>query len=154
MSRLGTLARVSPELLEQLRSPEAKPYEVLSEHETQIDLDKSWDVLRFLLDEAGVPVNPMRSGRLYPSAERAWGHDQNSCLLTVEEVRRVWRFLEATPFRNIAMHLRAGIDTPLYPGWQLDDPLVRRAMEPEYEAMVELFGDAAAAGECVVFWEA
>ena len=58
MSMLGSLTRVSPEEADRLRSPDAQPYEVLSEHEAPIDLDKYWDVLRFLLDAAG-PARPV-----------------------------------------------------------------------------------------------
>jgi hypothetical protein len=154
MSYLGSLVRVSPQRLDELRSPGSEAYKVLCEHETQIDLDKSWDGLRFLLDAVGVPVNPMRSGRPYPSAELAWGYDGNSCLLTVEEVRQVWHFLETKPFRDIAIHLPAATEAQLYPGRQWDEPSTREMIECQYEELAELFRDAAAAGECTVFWAA
>jgi hypothetical protein len=155
MSTLGSLARVSPELLERLRAPEENPYAVLSDHEEQIDLDRYWDVLRFVLDAAGVPINPMRSGRLYPSAESAWGgHGGDSCLLTVEEVRRVSEFLDARPFSDIALHLRAAVNAPLYGNKQWDRPDIRDRIEHLYQEMVALFRDAAASGECTVFWAA
>lgn len=154
MSILGTLVRVSPQLLEELRSPEARPYAVLAEHDTQIDLDRFWDVLRFLLDEAGVPVNPMRSGTLYPSAELAWGYDGNSCLLTTEQVSRVSYFLDARPFEDIAVHLRAAAQAPLYASRQWEEPSTRERIEQEYEAVRRLLREAAEAGECTVFWAA
>ncbi|GIE85509.1 DUF1877 family protein [Actinoplanes regularis] len=155
MSILGSLARVSPELLEQLRAPDAQPYAVLSDHETQIDLDRYWDVLRFLLDAGGVPINPMRSGRLYPSVERAWGGpDGDSCLLAVEEARQVSEFLDARPFSDLAIHLRAAGEAPLYGNKQWDRPDIRDRVELLYEEMVQLFRDAADAGECTVFWAA
>ncbi|MBF9131907.1 DUF1877 family protein [Plantactinospora sp. S1510] len=154
MSILGSLARVSPGLVEELRSPAAWPYGVLSEHETQVDLERYWDVLRFLLDEAGAPFNPMRSGRLYPSAERAWGYDGNSCLLTVEEVRKVWHFLELMPFSAVAIHLGAAKDASLYPDRDWDRPITQYWVERSYDAMVELVREAAAAGDCTIFWAA
>lgn len=154
MSILGSLARVSPDLVEELRSPAARPYDVLSEHETQVDLDRFWDVLGFLLDAAGAPVNPMRSGRLYPSAEGAWGYDGNSCLLTVEEVRQVWHFLESTPFSAVAIHLGAAKDASLYPDRDWDRSIARYRVERSYDEMVELVREAATAGECTIFWAA
>lgn len=152
MSILGSLARVSPGLVEELRSPAAQPYDVLSEHETQIDLEKDWDVLRFLLDAAGAPFNPMRSGRLYPSAERAWGYDPNSCLLTVEEVRQVGHFLDTTPFSAVEVHLSAAKNASLYPDRDWERPIDRYWVERSYDAMVELVREAAAAGDCTIFW--
>jgi len=155
MSILGSLVRVPPGLVEELRAPGADPYGVLSEHETQIDLDRYWDVLRFLLDAAGVPVNPMRSGRLYPSAEEAWGHDGDSCLLTVEEVRDVSDFLESTPFLAVAVHLRAATQVELYPmNREWDSPAMHERVAGFYEETTVLFREAAAAGECMVFFAA
>lgn len=155
MSMLGSLVRVSPEDVDRLRSPDAQPYEVLSEHEAQIDLYKYWDVLRFLLDEAGVPVNPMRSGRLYPSEDRAWGgFDGDSCLLTADEVQQVAHFLESTPFPVLAAHLGAAAAAPIYGTRGLDDPFIQERVSHVYEQLRELFREAAANGDCTVFWAA
>ncbi|MEV4539346.1 DUF1877 family protein [Asanoa sp. NPDC049518] len=155
MSILGSLVRVSPNLVEELRSPGADPYDVISELDTQIDLDRYWDVLRFLLDAVDVPINPMHSGRPYPNAEDAWGHDRSSCLLTTDEVRQVSHFLEKTPFSEVAVHLKDATKVQLYPmNRQWNSELMFDRVKVSYDEMVELFREAARNGECIVYFAA
>jgi hypothetical protein len=75
VSVLGDIARVAPEELEQLRQDSVGAYRHLSRAPRipLLDVDRYWDILRLLLTHAGVPVNPIDGGELYPDAESARG---------------------------------------------------------------------------------
>ncbi|HJP76213.1 MAG TPA: hypothetical protein VJ914_18230 [Pseudonocardiaceae bacterium] len=121
MSVLGEVARISPDELDRLRL-DGGAYDYL-------------DGLRFVMDAAGFPVNPIGGGRPYPDERSAWGHgmpNTTSCALTADEVRQV--------------AARASYD------WSSHAVQMNAA---RYYGMLDaIFQEAATYGECTVFWAA
>lgn len=156
MSVLGDIARVSPVELERLRSA-SDAYAYLSREVPTCDLDRSWDGLRFAMDAAAFPVNPI-GGRPYPDEGSTWGEGgphTNSCALTSDEVRQAAALLAATPFTALAVHLTAVNTAGLYPNnWDWTSPDVQSGAARYYRMLVAFFQEAAAAGQCTVFWAA
>ncbi|HEY3505316.1 MAG TPA: DUF1877 family protein [Actinocatenispora sp.] len=157
MSVLGDVARVGPVELERLRST-ADAYAYLSGGAVPTcDLHRYWDGLRFAMDAAGFPVNPI-GGRPYPGTRSAWGHGMphtTSCALTPDEVRQAAALLAATPFPALAAHLTGAGVADLYPAnYDWRSPDTHAGAAGYYDALVGFFRDAAAAGQCTVFWAA
>ncbi|GAB3574868.1 hypothetical protein GCM10027445_36500 [Amycolatopsis endophytica] len=132
-------------------------YGYLSDQVPTCDLDRYWDGLRFAMDAAGFPINPI-GGEPYPDEGSTWGEGgphTNSCALTSDQVRQVASLLAATPFTALTKHLTAGGTAGLYPAnrnWA--SPVVHSCAAGYYRGLVEFFQEAAAAGQCTVFWAA
>jgi hypothetical protein len=157
MSVLGDVARVSPAELERLRTDRHR-YDYLSGPDVpKVDLDRYWDVLRFLMDAAGFSVNPI-GGEPYPDEMSAWGHGMPhsiSCALGPDEVRHAAALLAATPFSALEAHLAAAnaeVEYPMGRDWTEPDRWSTAA--DFYRMLGAFFQEAAAAGQCTVFWAA
>lgn len=156
MSILGDIARVDPQELEALRSGDTPAYSALanSEHIASLDLDRAWDILRFLLDAVKIPANPISGGYLYPDEESAWGYNGNSRVLPVEQVRQAAHFLRSTPFETVREHFASASEARLYAGHWLDSPAAGQRIEGYYAALADFCTQAADAGQCTIFWAA
>lgn len=113
-----------------------------------IDLDKSWDGLRYLLALAGPPPVDMVSGGV-PVTDQTWGYDAPR-LLTPDEVASSARFLASTPFERLAANYDpAALDAAdVYPGgWQDIDT---GYLAGWYRSLVDYFVGAAAMGDSVL----
>jgi hypothetical protein len=114
------------------------------------DLDKAWAALQHLLNRAGAPIDVIGGGA--PITDDEWGYDSPR-LLSVDDVAHAARFLDTTPFQNLASHYDARELTAarVYPQiWDHDDAL--QYLEGHYESLVELFHAAAADREPILVW--
>lgn len=157
MSILGDIARVSPLELDKLSS-NADAYGWLSREAPSVDLDRYWDGLRFAIDAAGSPVNPIGDGRPYPDEGSVWGADlpqATSHVLSCDEVRQASAWLSVTPFSSLVLHLAKANAAGLYPAnYDWTSPAVQTNMASCFRMLVIFFHEAATAGECCVFWAA
>ncbi|WP_027343093.1 DUF1877 family protein [Hamadaea tsunoensis] len=157
MSVLGDIARVSTTELERLRF-DSDAYGYLSGAQVpKVDLDRYWDCLRFVMDAAGFPVNPI-GGRPYPDEASAWGDgtpNSSSCTRTPDEVRLAAASLAATPFAALTKYLPAANAAALYPSnYDWTSLATRTNTARHYGALVAFFQQAAADGQSTVFWAA
>lgn len=115
-----------------------------------IDIDKAWGGLEFLLAQVDAPVDVISGG--VPITDEQWGYDSPRVLMP-DEVATAAAFLDATPFAAIAAHYEpaALIADDVYPKiW--DDPASLDYLRDGYEALVGFFHAAAAEGDSVLIW--
>lgn len=162
MSVLGDLARLDPDLLEELRAAPDEAYGHLLDMapEYRLDLDRDWVVLSFLMDAAEFPLNPVTAGDPFPDQDTAWGARGDCPLsrsLAPSDVARAADLLHGTPFDLLEPHLPAALAVHNRLGVPLTTERVeniRRLLAQRYGALVTFFGSAAKNGQCTVFWAA
>jgi hypothetical protein len=181
VSVLGDFVRLSPVLLEEIRAVPETSYLRLTDGfgpPERLELDWEWRPYGGLFDAAGFPVNPVRSGTIFPNEHMSFGTYGDSHSLSETEVAQAADLLARTPFEALAVHLRTvledqatvtidydytspGYHKPLPPEKvvrpHLPDELIRDRhyqLAERYGELVAFFRTAADRGECAVFWAA
>jgi hypothetical protein len=129
-----TRALEDPELAEELMEREILP------GEPDGYLDKSWDGLQFLFDQAEVSVDLRMDGEALDEEAHLAGWDVHLVAWAAQQ-------LSATPFEHLARHFDPARMTAddRYPRiWNRGDAL--SYLEAHYEGLVEFLTDVAAAG--------
>jgi Domain of unknown function (DUF1877) len=116
--------------------------------EPWLSLDKAWDALGYLLEEAtDGTIDVVRGGApIGKDEEFGFGPPR---YLTPEEVRQAADMLRRTPFDRLAAHYDAGQlrAAEIYPrGWDWDAGQLR-ALQRYFEELMEFFAVAAAHGD-------
>jgi len=155
MSVLGTLIRLDKSQFDDISaSADNDGFAKLMDLPEPFDLDRDWDVVRFLFDRGGAPVNPISGGVEFPGRAQQWSQDGPARCLSPLDVAAVHRYLAAVPFDDLARYLPevAVADPPLYPenrDWL--SPTVVAALRELFGRLLEFFERAVEAGNFVVF---
>jgi hypothetical protein len=179
VSELGDLVRLPPALSAEIASVPDAAYERMTNGfgaPERLELDWQWKPFGALMETAGFPVNPFRSGELFPNEETAFGADGDSRVLSVGQVATVARVLQRTPFDVLGAHLREYLEDEATAKTVMDyrSPDYRKPLPPEqwirseveedvvrdrygqldesYRDLTDFYRVAAANGEQTVFW--
>jgi hypothetical protein len=155
MSVLGTLIRLDKRRYEDiLAHPDRGGFRLLNDAPDPLDVDRDWDIVRFVFDQVGAPINPVTGGVAFPSAAHQWSYDGEArCFSAAEAATIVWS-LSSDTFADLsgALAAAAAADPPLYPAnrdWRA--PGTAAALRSRLLELREFFESAAAAGDHVVF---
>lgn len=119
-----------------------------------LDIDKSWDALRFLFARAGITVD-IFNGESFPTND-IWGHGSPGCVAP-ERVAEVARRCADTPFESLIKGISPAdlAKATVYPMnvWQVwNDEQTHSYLGRQYSRLVPYFQDAARDGHTVVTW--
>lgn len=153
MGAVAEYARVDPDTFSGLRGHgPAEAYEGIDalDPNAVMDIDKSWDALRFLLVADGAPVDVINGGA--PFASEEWGYDVPR-YLTAAEVQQAANYLSRTPWATIVRHFdTTAMDSKeIYPGGWTESALDYLA--EYYAQLAGFFGIAAQAQQLVILWK-
>jgi hypothetical protein len=155
MSILGTLVRLDKSRYEDiLADPAGAGFDLLVAAPDPLDVERDWDIVRFLFDRAGAPVNPVTGGVVFPNAREQWSQDGYARCLSPAEAGAVAWTLSSGAFADLsgALAAAATADPRLYPenrDWRA--PSMEPALRRRLEELREFFSGAATAGDHVVF---
>jgi hypothetical protein len=158
MSVEGEFARLTPQLLEEVRAAPAGAYDRVTRMPAGdwLDLERSFGGLAILLEAEGVPVNPITAGAAFPDEQHAWGTTLRSRSLTAAEVAQAAASLREVPFARLERHryflaVRENARRPI-DEQALDNRMAR--LGEFYPSLAAFFAGAAERGLCTIFWTA
>jgi hypothetical protein len=112
--------------------------------------EKSWDVLRYLLERAACPVNVIYGEEEFTEGD--WGYGP-AWMLTPERVAVASAFLAGVAYDELTAGVTAAdlVAADLYPqGWE--QPGALAAVRECFDDLTAYFAAAAAAGDAMIVW--
>jgi hypothetical protein len=117
-----------------------------------LDIDKAWNGIWYLLQEAGGgPVDIVGGGVPVSDIDRGYGLVR---YLTADDVRAGSAHLQVTTWESLASHYDPGkmSSADIYPSiWDQGDEALDY-LRVNYEALAAFFAAAASAGDAVILW--
>jgi hypothetical protein len=151
MGILGTMVRISPEYFAALqkRGDMALSEVMIDRSIDNIDLEKHWDILGFLLGRAGAPVNIVAGGAPFPVGD----YVDEFRYFRPDEVVEAHRFLASLDVESLMPLLdhEAVREHRIYPpGWDWAENT--NAIRTTFAEIARLVAAAAVNGQYVLVW--
>ena len=155
MSTLGTLIRLDRRSFDDIRaSGGSEGFHKLVSRPEPFDIDRDWDIVRFLFDADGAPVNPISGGTDFPNSDEQWSRGGPARGFDPAEVEAIHQYLRSTSFDTLVPYLAAAAEAepklyPLNRDWL--SPLAASSLRTLFGELLEFYAQASANADYVVF---